>query len=215
MTNHSETWIQRKYHIDSNRNGLLILKNQYPHLWHDIVFALRGFRLLHSEIVHPGGGKSLITQRLEKFFKKKSWRAIETKESNTVSIGRFFGKPNERVFNTINLNSQTHEIDLFKDKVAIEIEWNNKHQFFSRDLEAFDYLYKAGIIDVGVIITKHTSLHTFFESLGYLISTKKRIAEKYASTHTHTEKLYNLIRTNRCSCPLVIIGITNKVYKLK
>ncbi|MCY7861603.1 BglII/BstYI family type II restriction endonuclease [Bacillus haynesii] len=215
MTKHSERWIFDNYHIDSNRNGLIILQNQYPELWRDIIFSLRWFRLYYKEIVSPGGGKSPITQRLEKFFNKKAWKPVETQESNTVKLGKYFGKPNETIYDTFNINSKTHEIDLFKEKVALEIEWNNKHQFFSRDLEAFDYLYRAGIIDVGVLITKHTSLHTLFESMGFIIGTRKKVSSKYGSSHTHTDKLYNLVNSNRCSCPLVIIGIKQNVYRYK
>ncbi|KXY11472.1 BglII/BstYI family type II restriction endonuclease [Bacillus sp. FSL K6-0067] len=211
---HSDAWVQKNYFINEKNNGLIILQNKHLDLWTDTKFALRGFRLHYKEIVSPGGGKSLVTQRLEKFFKKKNWKSVEFKELHTVSIGKNFGKKAEEIFDTKEVSSQTHEIDLFKNRVAVEIEWNNKHQFFSRDLETFDYLYKIDMINVGVIITKHTSLHELFESLGYLVTTKKKVADKYGSTHTHTEKLKKLLGANRCSCPIVVIGITQDVYRV-
>ena len=33
--------------------------------------------------------------------------------------------------------SPTHEVDCFKNRVALEIEWNNKDPFFDRDLNNF------------------------------------------------------------------------------
>ncbi|PEE73679.1 hypothetical protein COM81_27575 [Priestia megaterium] len=213
MTSRSELWVQNNYYIKSHRNGLSILQNQHPKLWRDTIFALRWFRLYYHEIVSPGGGKSQITQRLEKFFTKKGWQPVETQETTNVRIGKNFGKPSQTIYKDYNIVSKTHEIDLLKGKIAIEIEWNNKHQFFSRDLEAFDYLYRAGVIDAGIIITKHTSLHELFKSLGYLISTTKAVASKYGSSHTHTDKLENLLASNRCSCPIVVIGLTENIFR--
>ncbi|WP_338779529.1 BglII/BstYI family type II restriction endonuclease [Metabacillus sp. FJAT-52054] len=216
----SERWIQNNYYIDERRNGLIVIKQKYPQLWQEIKFALRGFRLYFDEVADPGGGKSPVTNRLESPFKHKGWIAAEFQERNKLIRGKNFGKPNEQELEVIFQNSQTHEIDLFKGRVAIEIEWNNKHQFFSRDLETFNYLYNAGIIDVGIIITKHTSLHSLFKTLGYYIKKDskgkpKMIADKHASTHTHTDKLYKLLDSNRCSCPLVIIGLTPSIYRLR
>lgn len=220
MTLRSDKWVHSNYFIDERRNGLIVIKQKYPHLWKEIKFALRGFRLYFDEVVDPGGGKSPVTQRMEKFFKHKDWETAEFQERNTLIRGKNFGKPNEIESETIFQNSQTHEIDLFKERVAIEIEWNNKHQFFSRDLETFNYLYNVGIIDVGIIITKHSSLHDLFKTFGYYIKKDskgkhKTVASKHASTHTHTDKLYKQLDSNRCSCPIVVIGITPDVYRLR
>ncbi|WP_429843927.1 BglII/BstYI family type II restriction endonuclease [Brevibacillus sp. FIR094] len=211
----SDRWVQNNYFIDSRRNGLVILQNKYSHLWKEVKFVLKGFRLYFDEIANAGGGKSQVTQRLENLFKHKGWEAVEFQELNTLRMGKNIGTSNEQIKDEFNINSQTHEIDLFKEKVAIEIEWNNKHQFYSRDLETFDYLYKTGIIDLGIIITKHTSLHAFFDTLGYYIATREKIAKKFASTHTHTDKLYKLLQANRCSCPIIVIGLTDSVYRVR
>ena len=54
--------------------------------------------------------------------------------------------------------SPTHQIDCFKNRVALEIEWNNKDPFFDRDLENFKRLHAEGAISVGIIITRGSSL---------------------------------------------------------
>jgi hypothetical protein len=41
---------------------------------------------------------------------------------------------------------------------ALEIEWNNKDPFFDRDLENFKRLHADGVISIGAIITRGTSL---------------------------------------------------------
>ena len=55
--------------------------------------------------------------------------------------------------------SPTHKVDCFKNRVAVEIEWNNKDPFFDRDLENFKRLHADGAISVGVIVTRGRSLH--------------------------------------------------------
>ena len=58
--------------------------------------------------------------------------------------------------------STTHEIDHVRKvgghALALEIEWNNKDQFFDRDLENFRRLHAEGAISAGVIITRGASL---------------------------------------------------------
>jgi len=35
------------------------------------------------------------------------------------------------------MESPTHAVDCFKNRIALEIEWNNKDPFFDRDLNNF------------------------------------------------------------------------------
>jgi len=58
--------------------------------------------------------------------------------------------------------SVSHEIDHVKrfasGVFALEIEWNNKDPFFDRDLENFKRLHADGVISIGGIITRGSSL---------------------------------------------------------
>ena len=58
---------------------------------------------------------------------------------------------------------ETHAVDLCKGKVAIEVEWNNKDPFFSRDLNAFRLLHDLDVISVGVLITRCDELQEIFD----------------------------------------------------
>ena len=40
--------------------------------------------------------------------------------------------------------SPTHKVDCFKNKVALEIEWNNKDPFYDRDLNNVDPPFPFG-----------------------------------------------------------------------
>lgn len=48
----------------------------------------------------------------------------------------------------------------FKERVGLEIEWNNKDPFFDRDLNNFRLLFDLRVIDAGVIITRASHLQT-------------------------------------------------------
>jgi hypothetical protein len=43
----------------------------------------------------------------------------------------------------------THSVDCFKNRVALEVEWNNKDPFLGRDLKNFRLLYVLRVIDLG------------------------------------------------------------------
>lgn len=94
-------------------------------------------------------GESAPTQRLRHVLDDLNWKkhAFEIK----------------KVVDGVETESTTHEIDhvrrLKAGTFALEIEWNNKDPFFDRDLENFKRLHADGVISVGAIITRGSSLH--------------------------------------------------------
>jgi hypothetical protein len=96
-------------------------------------------------------------------------------------------------------------VDYFKNRVAIETEWNNKDPFFDRDLTTFRLLFELNVLSVGVIITRADELQQIFKEVG-----KKTAAG--AST-THMSKLIPKMH-NRAGggCPTLGFGITLKKY---
>jgi len=107
--------------------------------------------------------------------------------------------------------SVSHEIDHVKKfstgVFALEIEWNNKDQFFDRDLENFKRLHADGVISVGGIITRGSSLNLALcdiiedfarnrniDSMGKLeqfyspTTRQKKLIENAAQKHTDFEK---------------------------
>lgn len=115
-----------------------------------------------EELVRGGGGEGELTQRLRKGLSVK----YEWKKHNFEIKKIVDGKEKESI---------SHEIDHVKTfsggTFALEIEWNNKDPFFDRDLENFKRLHADGVISVGAIITRGTSLQ---ESMRELIETFAR-----------------------------------------
>src|SRR5665213_2913428 len=127
------------YDVGEWRNGFAILSAARPEEWADIIAVLSEFRLLHSEIAMPGGRKSMIADRLDGGFKARGWK--EKRFDTRI------------VVDGVETVSPTHEVDVFKNRVSLEVEWNNKDPFYDRDLNNFRLLFDLRVIDVGVIIT--------------------------------------------------------------
>jgi hypothetical protein len=160
--------ILERYGVHDWRNGLAVLSAACPNEWADILTALRSFNLYHTEIATPGGRKSLIADRLDGALKGLGWK--EKRFDTRITV------------DGVEHPSPPHEVDVFKDRVALEVEWNNKDPFFDRDLNNFRLLFDLRVIDVGVIITRHTELHNLFTEVG-------RDKQSYGSSTTHHEKL--------------------------
>ncbi len=62
--------------------------------------------------------------------------------------------------------SPTHKVNCFRNRIALEIEWNNKDPFFDRDLNNFRLLFDLQVISVGIIVTRCDELQEIFNDLG-------------------------------------------------
>jgi hypothetical protein len=154
MTNQSivPADIAARFEVHEWRNGLAILAAAHPQEWSDILAVLRGFTLSRSNVLQPGGSKGLISSKLDSHFIKLGW--IEKKFDTKI------------VVDTSEHIAPTHKVDCYKNRVALEVEWNNKDPFFDRDLNNFRLLFDLRAIDAGVIITRCTELQKIFNRLG-------------------------------------------------
>lgn len=111
-----------------------------------------------------------------------------------------------------------HRIDFVNGRVALDLEWNSKDQTYDRDLSAFSAFYEAGAIDVGVILTRGSSLdNRFFRRLGKVLNKDGsegtgEVFRKYGASTTWMGKLlYRLDAGRNGGCPILAIGITPRV----
>ena len=101
--------------------------------------------------------------------------------------------------------SPTHKIDCFKNRVAVEIEWNNKDPFFDRDLNNFRLLFDLRAVSVGVIITRTDALQEIFDELGR--------GSSYGASTTHMSKLLpRICGGSGGGCPILVLGISKQLY---
>lgn len=185
------TDLQDKYVIHEEFHGISILKNEFPEEYNHLYEVLNDFQLYRSEVVPPGGGKSLVSNRIDNDFYN---RGFEEKQFQIQII--IDGVPND---------TPTHKIDYFKNRVGIELEWNNKTEFYDRDLNNFRLLHSIKALSVGVIITRCSELQEIFNELGK--------GSSYGASTTHLNKLMGKIHGGgHGTCPLIVIGIKPECY---
>ncbi len=183
--------IAELYEVHEWRNAVGVLQTACPQEWNDIQNALRIFRLHETEVQTAGGSRSAIVARLEQPLKDAGW--IERQFQTAIVVD---GEQRD---------SPTHSVDCFKERVALEVEWNNKDPFYDRDLNNFRLLFDLQVIDVGVIITRCSELQIIFNELGRGAS--------FGNSTTHMGKLLPRLRGGSGGgCPIVVFGISERLY---
>ena len=144
------------------------------------------------DILTPGGGKSPISRGINGFFYDRLWKEhefkIQVKADDVVTL------------------APTHHVDYFRNRIAVETEWNNKDPFFDRDLTTFRLLFELNVLSVGAIITRASELQEIFDELGK--------GRSFGNSTTHMGKLIPKLN-NRGSggCPVLAFGIKKTAYE--
>jgi hypothetical protein len=185
------TFISENYEVHESKHACAILAQDFPNEWQDLLAVLTAFRLQKSWIANPGGSKSNVSKFIDSFLYQRGW--VEKEFDTRV------------VVDDATLNTPTHKVDCFRNRVAVEIEWNNKDPFYDRDLNNFRLLFDLRAISVGVIITRCDELQDIFNELGR--------GSSYGNSTTHMSKLLPRIEGGSgAGCPLLVFGITKKLY---
>ena len=183
-------FIAEHYECHEWKHASAILKHDFPAEWDDLLSVLTAFRLRRDWIAIGGGSKSEVSGFIDRHLYDLGWK--ETQFDTGVTV------------DGVTYQSPTHKVDCFKNKVAIEIEWNNKDPFFDRDLNNFRLLFDLRAVSVGVIITRSDHLQDIFNDLGRKSS--------YGNSTTHMSKLLPRIEGGGAAgCPLLVFGITRKL----
>lgn len=184
-------FIRSHYDVHEWRHACAILKTDFPDEWADLVDILSNFRLHRDAITARGKNKSPVSAWIDHEFHLRGWRE---KKFNTAIV--VDGQASE---------TPTHKVDCFRNRVGIEIEWNNKDPFYDRDLNNFRLLHELRSLSVGVIITRGDGLQNLFNELGK--------GRSYGRSTTHMSKLLPRINGGGAAgCPILAIGITERLY---
>jgi len=172
--------------------GMELLVHAFPDHCASLVRALDAWTITWPEIEAGGGNKSAISRHFEEAFQGEGWEEtgldLETRLAGVTTIAR------------------THKIDLFKrgtggelPGIGIELEWNNKDEFFDRDLINFEALHRARGLAVGVIVTRGPSLQEELRTRGL---------KKFGARSTHWEKLMPRLELGRGGAtPIIALGV--------
>ena len=164
----------------------------FPREWDDLMGVLSAFRLKKSYIIQAGGRKTKLADFIDDFLKARGW--AETRFDTKI------------VVDDLETETPTHKIDMFRNSIAIEIEWNNKDPFYDRDLNNFRLLHGLRTVSVGVIITRSDELQEIFNQLGR--------GSSYGSSTTHLSKLVPRVEGGGAGgCPILTFGIKPSLFR--
>lgn len=143
-----ESLENRGFDVLALHHAEAILTHDMPQALVELEHVLMNVELPVEELVRGGGGEGQLTQRIRRALTNLGWAKHNFQIQKIVD-----GEEKESV---------SHEIDHVKRFAsgifALEIEWNNKDPFFDRDLENFKRLHADGVISIGGIITRGSSL---------------------------------------------------------
>jgi hypothetical protein len=183
--------VLNKFEVAETHHAASILFTDFQNEWNDLIGMLSSFVLRKSEIITPGGRKSPISLGIDRYFYDRDW--VEHNFQIEVSADR-----------VVTL-APTHQVDYFRNRVAVETEWNNKDPFYDRDLTTFRLLFELNVLSIGVIVTRASELQDIFDELGR--------GKSYGNSTTHMGKLVPKLK-NRASggCPVLAFGIKKAAY---
>jgi hypothetical protein len=141
-----------KFEVAEKHHASSILASDFPNEWLDLTGLLAQFTLKRSQIMQPGGRKSTISLTIDEYFYQRGWLEHEFKI--------------EVAADGITTLAPTHHVDYFRNRIAVETEWNNKDPFYDRDLTTFRLLFELNVLSVGVMITRASELQEIFNGLG-------------------------------------------------
>jgi Restriction endonuclease BglII len=183
--------IRGNYEVHEWRHATAILRQEFPAEFKDVMDVLGSFQLLKSFIDTGGGSKSKVSRSIDSALYGRGW------------VEKYFDT--KMLVDGAPLESPTHSVDCFKNRVALEIEWNNKDPFFDRDLNNFRLLFDLRVVSVGIVITRCDELQELFASLDR--------GKSYGASTTHMSKLLPKIEGGGGGgCPILVFGIGRRLY---
>jgi hypothetical protein len=145
----------------------------------------------------PGGNEAPVTRLIRRALTDEGW----TPRTFEVAV----------LLNGVPTVGRSHAVDHFQDGtaaqypgVAAETEWNNKDEFFDRDLINFEALHGARGMAVGLMIVRGADLNAELVRRDALVGRTSR----YGARTTHWQKLMDRLDLGRGGAsPIVAIGI--------
>lgn len=203
-----------RYSVASYRSAAAILAQRAPGELAAILRILDAFTISRTEIRSPGGNRMSATTRFADLAAAEGFhQEVRIEADLTVRLREGKGENAPEIDRILRADYiHNHLVDFWRGRVAFDYEWNSKDQTYDRDLYAFRSFFEAGVIDVGVIVTRALPPE-FFQSLGYCLDkngneTASTVAAKFGASTTGTHKLLSRIAAGRSGgCPVLVFGI--------
>lgn len=207
-----------KYEFAETRNAASIFRATNPDAFEQLTEVLEEFVLKKEYLLKPGGQESDLAKDLNRAFRSRGWRAADADTTARLLLKKkpFLESETESELvesETVNLG---YEIDNFRDRVALDIEWNAKDGNLDRDISTYRALYESSFIDLGVIISRtHYDLRDLGRKLAREAGKQGEDVAKIlrTTTTTNSEKLIpRMRRGDSGGCPLLAVFLSPKTF---
>lgn len=206
--------VQARYSFMEVRNAAAVLQSTSPEHFDEIMDVLRGFTLTGELLLKPGGNKSKIARNLDEAFRVRGWREarVDVTYDNRLVISPWLdGGETGYTEKSSKVDNEGYKVDNFKDRIALDIEWNAKDGNLDRDLSAYRMLFDLGFIDCAVMITR---LGNEIADLARQLTLQRDpgfdLRGKFSTTTTtnFTKLQPRMTRGDAGGCPLLAVAIS-------
>lgn len=211
--------VLERYKFAETRNAAIILNVSNPEAFLQLVDVLENFSLSADDLTTPGGQESGLAARLNWAFRSKGWREARVDTLIRLSLhltpwgGENIGTLPPSISETLN---QGYKVDNFRDRVALDVEWNAKDGNLDRDISAYRALYDAALIDMGVLVSRTLDLRGLAREMGLARGMTDAAARRLLNTTTTTNDrklLPRLARGDAGGCPVLAVFICPATFR--
>lgn len=210
--------VLRRYEFAETRNAARILNATNPAAFRQIVEVLEAFQLTVADLITPGGQESGLAARLNNSFRVHGWREarVDTLIRLSLKLSPWNGEGTDALPSTITETlNEGYKVDNFRDRTALDVEWNAKDGNLDRDIGAYRALYDAALIDSGILISRTLALRALARKVGLESGMSEQDARRLLNTTTTTndQKLRpRLTRGDAGGCPVLAIFIADATF---
>lgn len=216
--------LRRRFEFAEVRNAAAALQGTNPGAFDHVVAVLSAFKLSLGDLTDPGGSKGKVAKELDLAFRERGWREAghQSETRVTFTLQPYKGaNETQSVVREVSYRSEGHKVDNVFDRAALDVEWNAKDGNLDRDLANFRALHEAGLIDVGVVITRNQERTKYAANRLAELASRVRVSQKGerivllgTTTTTNLEKLVpRMERGDGGGCPVLAVAITELCYQ--
>lgn len=207
-----------RYEFAETRNAAKILHATNLEAFRQVVEALDAFKLTSMDLITPGGQESDLAARLNDSFRSRGWREarVDTLIRLSLELTPWKGEGVEAFPSSITETlNRGYKVDNFRDRTALDVEWNAKDGNLDRDISAYRALYDAALIDSGVLVSRTLALRHLARKVALDSGIPMSVAKKLLNTTTTTndQKLIpRLTRGDAGGCPVLAVFISDATF---
>lgn len=211
--------IRARWAFLETSSAAAVLRAVCPDEWRDITEVLATFALVPTQWLQRGGSRGQIPIAIDEMFHSRGWREMRVDlETRGILISS-----DNRIAETLSpVHQEGYLVDNFKNRVALDVEWNAKDGNLDRDLAAYRAWHEAGVISAAVLITQdRLALKALAEriwseyqqTLPEELRNPRLPIDLNTSTTTNLEKAELRVRRGIMgTCPLLIVAATESTW---